>query len=134
MPDSDRIERSIRSMDEVIALSKDVGGFCAAHGIGSKEANRLSLCIEEMAGNVIEHGFSDGKPHSLDVRVLVKDGQRVLRMRDDCALFDLQEKADHWAFDPEHPERNIGIRMVMHAAKDIAYTNTMNTNNLIVTI
>lgn len=134
VPDSDRIERSIRSMDEVIALSKDVGGFCAAHGIGSKEANRLSLCIEEMAGNVIEHGFSDGKPHSLDVRVLVKDGQLVLRMRDDCALFDLREKADHWAFDPEHPERNIGIRMVMHAAKDIAYTNTMNTNNLIVTI
>ena len=26
------------------------------------------------------------------------------------------------------------VRMVMHAAKDLAYTNTMKTNNLIITI
>ena len=134
VPEDDCIERSIHSMDEVIALSMDVGEFCAAHGISTKDANRLALCIEEMAGNVIEHGFTDGKPHHLDVRVLIKDGQTILRMRDDCDLFNLREQADHWAFDPEHPEKNIGIRMVMHAAKDLAYTNTMKTNNLIITI
>lgn len=134
VPEDDCIERSIHSMDEVVALSLDVGSFCAAHGIPDRDANRLALCIEEMAGNVIEHGFSDGKPHHLDVRVLVKDGQIVLRMRDDCILFNLREQVEHWSFDPEHPERNIGIRLVMHAAKDISYTNTMKTNNLIITI
>lgn len=134
VPASDCIERSVRSMDEVIALSQEVCSFCAAHGIGAKETNRLSLCIEEMAGNVIEHGFSDGEPHHLDVRVVLKDGDIVLRLRDDCRKFDLKEKAADWSLDPEHPEENIGIRMVMRVAKDIAYTNTMNTNNLIVTI
>ena len=134
VPEEDCIERSIHSVDEVVTLSVDVVDFCAAHGISTKDANRLALCIEEMAGNVIEHGFTDGKPHHLDVRVLVKDGQTILRMRDDCVLFNLREQADHWAFDPEHPEKNIGIRMVMHAAKDLAYTNTMKTNNLIITI
>ncbi|MBR6916579.1 MAG: ATP-binding protein [Clostridia bacterium] len=134
VPDEDCIERSLHSIDEVVTLSEEVVGFCAAHDIPSKDANRLALCIEEMAGNVIEHGFSDGKPHHLEVRVLVKDQHIILRLRDDCVRFDLREQAEKWSFDPEHPERNIGIRMVMHAAKDITYTNSMKTNNLIVTI
>lgn len=131
---SDCIERSVHSMEEVIALSEEVSGFCAGHGVGKREAYRLALCIEEMAGNVIEHGFADGKPHRLDVRVLIGDGRITLRLRDDCALFDLKEKAARWAPDPEHPERNIGIRLVLAAAADIRYSAAMNTNNLIITI
>jgi anti-sigma regulatory factor (Ser/Thr protein kinase) len=134
IPAHDCIERSLHSVDEVVALSGEVVPFCAERGIAVKTANRLALCIEEMAGNVIEHGFADGKPHHLDVRVLVKDGTVVLRLRDDCSKFDLREKAASWQPDPEHPERNIGIRMIMRVAKDVAYTNTMNTNNLIITI
>ena len=87
-----------------------------------------------MAGNVIEHGFSDGKPHRMEVRVLVKDGQYTLRVRDDCALFDLKEKAAHWAPDPEHPESNIGIRLIMASCTDVNYSCAMNTNNLIITL
>ncbi|MBO4383912.1 MAG: ATP-binding protein [Clostridia bacterium] len=132
--ENDCVERSVVSMDDVIALSVDVGEFCSSHGIGKKEANRVALCIEEMAGNVVEHGFADGKPHHLDVRVIVKDGKTVLRMRDDCAFFDLREQAKKWSFDPEHPEKNIGIRMVMGASEDVVYTRTMKTNNLIVTV
>ena len=134
VPESDCMERSIRTMEDVVSLSVGVGGFCDAHGVGKKEANRIALCIEEMAGNVVEHGFSDGKEHHLDVRVIYKDGQTVLRLRDDCAFFDLREQAEKWSFDPEHPEKNIGVRMVMRSAQDIAYTRTMKTNNLIVTI
>ena len=132
--EEDCVERSVDTLDDVVTLSRDVGQFCSAHGIGKREANRVALCIEEMAGNVVEHGFSDGKPHHLDVRVIVKDGRIVLRLRDDCALFDLREQAKKWSFDPEHPERNIGIRMVMAASSDIVYTRTMKTNNLIVTV
>lgn len=130
----DCIERSVGSMEEVVALSVDVGKFCSSHGLAKKETNRVALCIEEMAGNVVEHGFSDGKPHHLDVRVIIKDGQTILRLRDDCEFFDLREQAKKWSFDPEHPERNIGVRMVMCASKDIVYTRTMKTNNLIVTL
>lgn len=51
-----------------------------------------------------------------------------------CIQRHLREKAERWEFDPEHPEKNTGIRMVMRAALGVAYANTMNTNNLIVTI
>lgn len=134
IPEEDRIESSLQTIAEVIELSDQVIPFCVERGIGKKEANRLALCVEEMAGNVIAHGFSDGKPHHLDVRVLVKRGCVILRLRDDCRKFDLREKAESWSFDPEHPEKNIGVHMVMSMATDVAYTNTMNTNNLIITI
>ncbi len=134
IPEKDRLERSLHNMDEVVAMSAEVVSFCKERGISSREANRLALCIEEMAGNVIEHGFDDGKPHHLDVRVMVKDGTVILRLRDDCRKFDLREKTEKWEYNPEHPEKNIGIRMVMGVARGIVYTNTMNTNNLIITI
>ena len=133
--EEDRIEQSLQTIEEVASLSSRAGTFCRERGIDARTANLLALCVEEMAGNVIEHGFEKSAgPHHLDVRVLVKDGTVILRMRDDCVPFDLRERAKNSAFDPEHPEKNVGIRLVMGMAKDIAYTNTMNTNNLIVTI
>ena len=105
IPEADRIEGSLHTVEEVIGLSDRVIPFCMERGIGKKEANRLALCIEEMAGNVIKHGFTDGKPHHLDVRVLVKDGGLILRLRDDCEKFDLREKTQSWKLDPEHPEK-----------------------------
>lgn len=130
----DCMERSVKTMDEVVGLSASVSAFCADHGVSPRETNRLALCIEEMAGNVIRHGFSDGKTHHLEIRVIIKDGKITLRQCDDCTLFNLKEKAESWAPDPEHPERNIGIRLIMGAAESITYSSAMNTNNLIVTI
>ena len=115
-------------------MSVDVKSFCIGRGIDPRQANRLALCVEELAGNVIRHGFADGNAHHLEIRIYVKDAQSVLRLRDDCRMFDLREYTENWAPDPEHPERSIGIRLVMKSAKDIIYTNTMNTNNLIVKV
>ena len=132
--DADLIECSVSTAEEVVTLSENIAGFCKAHNFSAKETYRLALCIEEMAGNVIEHGFNDGKDHHLDVRIIYKNGGVVLRMRDDCRKFDLREKAKTWAYDKDRPEANIGIRLVLGAAQKIDYTNAMNTNNLIVTI
>ena len=134
IPEEDRLERSPSSVSEVAELSETAFGFCRERGISEQSSDRISLCLEELGCNVIEHGFNDGKPHHMDIRVLVKGGKVILRMRDDCRHFDLREKAKKWTPDPERPEKGIGIRMVMGMAKDIAYTNTMNTNNLIITI
>ena len=66
--EEDRMDRSIRSMEEVAALSQEVWAFCDAHGCDARRRNLLSLAVEEMAGNVVEHGFTkDQKTHSLDV-------------------------------------------------------------------
>ncbi len=61
-------------------------------------------------------------------------GAPVLRLRDDCVLFNFKEKAEKREYDPENPEKGVGIRTVMAAAKDISCSSTMKTNNLIITM
>ena len=82
----------------------------------------------------MQYGFSDGKPHTIDIRALIKGDDVVLRLRDDCRRFDLKEKVAHWTLNPEHPEENVGIRMILGMAKDVSYTNTMRTNYLLITV
>ena len=126
---------SADTMMEVIGMSRLAGLFCQENGISKKQANALALCIEELGSNVIRHGFNDGKPHSIDIRILVKSNELILRVRDDCRPFNLLEQYELIRYQPEDdPAKNIGIRMVVKSCKDIKYLSTMSTNNLILRI
>ena len=125
---------SADTMLEVIGMSRLAGLFCAEQGIDQKRANILALCIEEMGGNIMEHGFSDGKPHMIDMRILVKDGELILRLRDDCRPFNPVERYRMASQQEDDPTRNVGIRMVMKMSRDVKYLSTMSTNNLIIRI
>ena len=125
---------SADTMLEVIGMSRLAGLFCAEQGIDQKRANILALCIEEMGGNIMEHGFSDGKPHMIDMRILVKDGELILRLRDDCRPFNPVERYRMALQQEDDPTRNVGIRMVMKMSRDVKYLSTMSTNNLIIRI
>ena len=52
-------------------------------------------------------------------------------MRDDCKPFDLTEYYRKVRYDVE---RDVGIAIIMKKSKDVQYTNTLGTNNLIVRI
>lgn len=121
-------EFSIGSAEEVIPASEAVRDFCSEKGATEKQATLLSLFVEELCTNVIEHGFTDGKKHSLDIRVMNTDEGWVLRYRDNCKMFDPTE----WLklHDDDDPQKNIGIRMISGMAKDIKYLSTMDLNNL----
>ena len=81
-----------------------------------------------MVANVIEHGFTDEKPHYIDVRAIYKQEDGVmLIVRDDCRPFDPKERFRYLIDDD--PAANIGLRLVMNLAKDVSYTSTMNLNN-----
>ena len=58
----------------------------------------------------------------------------ILRIRDDCVKFNLKDKCKTMVIDQENPSKNMGIRMVLSLAKDVRYTYTLNTNNLIITL
>ena len=119
------LEVDIHSMEEVTAAAKAAGEFCLSQGHSEKMSNHISLCVEEMAGNTVAHGFAvNGKNH-LSVRIQHKGDQWVIRFRDDCN-----------AFDPVHyvPKEDqtdaLGIRLMMAMADEIRYTYSMNLNNL----
>ena len=86
--------------------------------------------MEEMAGNVIEHGFTKDrrKDHTIDIRVVHKNDDIILRIKDDCVPFDPAERSK--ILDPDDITKNIGIRMVYAIADDIRYQNILGLNVL----
>ena len=119
------MEADIHTLSEAAEAARNAEQFCLSHGQNAKTSNHIALCIEEMAGNTIQHGFAaDQKPHHLSLRLLHKKGQWVLRFRDDCASFD----PVHYV--PEEGKDALGIRLVLALAQEALYTYSLNLNNL----
>ena len=132
VPETDRIETSAVNLQQIIAMSEEAKVFCRSKGISDEKSYYVALCIEEMARNILDYGFTDGKRHSIDVRLTYRGGNLTIRIRDDCKPFDPQKWLE--IHQPEDPLKNIGIHMVNSIAEDLRYINTMNTNNLIIAI
>ena len=132
VPDEDRIDISVRRMEEVINISCRVWDFCKAHGISSRQTYCGSLCVEELAGNIVRHGFCDGKKHCIDIRVSCVKGDVMLSFKDDCRAFNPTEAAK--LFDPDDKTHNIGLRIATRTTKKMSYQNTFGLNILTMVI
>ncbi len=129
--EDERLDISVRKEDEVVKVSRAVNDFCIKRGIDNRRAYMASLFLEEMAGNIVEHGFTkDGKNHSIDIRVVHKDDNVILRIKDDCVPFDPATRKD--IIDPDDPAKNIGIRMIYNLNHNIEYKNMLGLNVLMV--
>ncbi len=129
VPEDERMDLSVHTMDEVVTIAEQVQEFCASHGIDGKRAYMAALFLEEMAGNVVDHGFhKDKKKHSVDIRVVHKNDDVILRIKDDCVNFDPGERSK--VHDPEDITKNIGIRMVYQMTDRIEYQNILGLNVL----
>lgn len=129
---ADRMDISAHNMNKVIEASKAICDFCSKHNIDEKHAIYAGLCIEELAGNIIEYGFSDNKKHSIDIRVVYADGELILRLKDDCKPFNPRERAE--MLEPQDVTHNIGLRIISKIAKEMLYQNTFGLNVLTIKI
>ena len=123
---------TVTNKSEVLGLSAHAQNFCEACGVDGRRSMFASICIEEMAGNIVKHGFDDGKKHFVDVRVIVKGAQVIIRIRDDCRSFDPKNWAE--INNPKDPAAHIGIRLVRKISTEFKYVNVLKLNNLIVKI
>ena len=128
----DCYEYSITQPEEVVIVSQEASYFCTEHGQSTKISSLIALCIEEMANNIVHYGFKGKKEHSIDVRVMIKNGSPVLRFRDNCAGFDPVKFVE--MHEGDNPISHIGIRMVMKLVKDANYVNSLGLNNLTLTL
>ena len=132
--DDEKLEVTVHSMEEVIYASQSAASFCLAKGRDRRTSTLISLCIEEMASNIVRHGFTKGnaKDRSINIRLLFKDGEGIIRLRDNCINFDPVSYMDlHKADDPTS---HIGIRMIMKIVKDASYVSSLGLNNLTLVI
>ena len=122
---------SIDKIDEVVTVSKYIQNFCQQNGIDSKRAMLSGLCMEEMAGNIVDHGFKkDNKKNTIDVFACVENDEVLLRLRDNCVPFDPHSKLQMYTGDD--PLKNIGIKMVSKIAKEMNYQTTFGMNVLMI--
>lgn len=133
-PEEDRLDISLTSDAEVVTVAERVQNFCKEKGLDERKSYLSGLFLEEMASNIVDHGFTkDSREHSVDVRVVYKDGDVILRLKDDCIPFNPKERADLVA-DPSDITKNFGIRMVYSMAKEISYQNILGLNVLTIRI
>jgi len=126
---SERMDLSVKSIEGVVLVAEQVQRFCLERGVDGRRAYLAGLAMEEMAGNIVEHGFAkDNKTHSVDVRVVHKNDNVILRIKDDCVPFDPGERQQF--AEGGDIIKNIGIRMVFKIARDVQYQNILGLNVL----
>lgn len=113
-------------MAKVMELSRRVSEFCARYSDDKEKIDRLSLSIEEMAGNIVEHGFKDKKEHYIDIKIVMAGEDIIFRMRDNGIPFN--------PLQAENREEQYGIPIIRKLAKDLDYRRTIGMNNLTVTL
>ena len=127
--EDERIDVTVTSEDEVVSVASRVQDFCNIRSIDPKRSYLAGLFLEEMAGNIVSHGFTkDRKKHSVDIRVVHKGDDIIMRIKDDCVPFDPATRRQ--LSDPDDITKNLGIRMIYKLASDIEYKNMLGLNVL----
>ena len=129
----DEITMIDASAGDIEDLSRLAIAFAMEHGADKRRALTYGLITEELSAVLAEHGFSDGKPHHINARLVAKNDDLIIRIRDDCRPFNVTEYYElikkERAIDKE-----ISLAIIMKMAKDVKYTTAFGTNNLIVKI
>ncbi len=138
--DENRIDITVRSMDDVMELSNRVWTFCKKHGLSGRRMYFSSLCTEELAGNIVTHGFADGKKHSIDIRVSYVNDEIVICFKDDGIPFNPEEAARLFESEDAHSQneatafRNTGLQIVSRISGSMTYQNTFGLNILTIRV
>ena len=124
----------LHNLDDVIMTAERVQAFCDRHNLPRLTGSHTGLCLEEMAGNIVSHGFhKDKKRHNIEVRVVLLEDSVVLRIKDDCIPFNPQEYHEMTTSSGD-PLSNVGIRLVYKIADEIEYQNLLGLNVLTITL
>ena len=118
---------SISGKPESVAdIHEEIARFCVENGIPKNKGNLLAIAFEEAALNIINHSKS---VDTIDICLLLEDGNLIVRIRDNGTKFDPLEYEDE--SDILHLN-NIKLLEKITDKKD--YTRIMNMNNTVLSI
>lgn len=103
------IETNINALAE---CRTNIGSFLLDHGIDADKVNRLMLCVEELAKNIIQHGHAK----YIDVRAT----DSVISLHDDGKPFNPLEYEDG--------DEGYGLKLVHGFMPDLKYDYRFNQN------
>lgn len=134
VPFEDSFYTTVRTMDEVMTASRRVEEFCADHGVSQKKSVSAAILIEELAGNVIHHGFTSGINHRVDMRVVTQEDAVIIKISDDGRRFDFNGHVNALRINSCELDKNLGLKLALGLTHDITYLNISNKNILIMTV
>jgi|GEM_PF-1105805 len=106
----------------------EIEEFCERQRIDSSNAYFINLTIEELAANIINFGFNDGKPHYINIKIVLFDEDIYIRMRDDSTTYNPFEESGK----SDEALDYLGVSIVRKKAKAFAYNRTLVYNNLLI--
>ena len=129
----ERMAVTVRTHSEIAGMAEEIQKFCTERGTDERKAYAAGLAVEEIAENIVEHGFTmDSRDHSIDVRVVHRGDGITLLIKDDCAAFDPVAMRE---IEEKHKdEGRLGLRLVFGMAQDVRYQNIFGLNILTIRI
>lgn len=126
----DKIYETTLSSDikELEKCVEEIEAFCERLDIDSKNAYFINLTIEELAANIINFGFNDGKPHYIHIKIALFEEDIYIRLRDDSTSYNPFEESEK----PDEALDYLGVSIVRKKAKSFAYNRTLVFNNLLI--
>lgn len=126
-------------MDMLPESARFVEAFCGHHGIGRTATLRLTLIVEELFTNTVEHGYR--RECELPIRIeLGLQGHDVLLVYEDAApRFDplaVVADIDSRLAVPldARPVGKLGLRLVMQLAQSVKYEYVGGSNRIQLTL
>ena len=125
---------TVDNVEDVCKVSQSVGEFLKENGIDDRRCLMSGLCMEEMAANIVEHGFTktEKKNRTIDIYAAVDGNDVIMRLRDNAPEFDPFKRLAMHSVDENDPAKNVGIRMVSKIAKEMDYKCTFGRNVLLI--
>lgn len=129
IPKENLYETTLSSdITELQTCVEEIEAFCEKLDIDRKNAYYINLTIEELAVNIINFGFNDGKPHYINIKIALFDEDIYIRLRDDSTSYNPFEESEK----PDEELDYLGVSIVRAKAKSFAYNRTLVFNNLLI--
>ena len=129
VPESEWMNLTVRTMEDVISVSRTLEHFCLSRGTDRRRSCFAALAMEEMAGNIVRHGFSGSNSwQEAVIRVTRKGNDLILRIRDNGRYLNPVERLQ--MMDPEDRVSNVGLRLARRCASEMQYQSILGLNVL----
>ena len=122
------------TLDSLAAIRDFVAEVATAAGLDRKATYRLCLAVDEVATNVVLHGYDEaGRTGPLDVAVEVDAQAITVRLEDDAAPFDpgghaTPSKEDLAKPLEERPIGGLGLMLAAEGVDELRYERVRGRN------
>lgn len=119
-------------VEEIRGLEDSLRRFFADNDLVEDELATIHLVLEELVSNVISYGYDDDRPHTIVIRVDLRDQDLRIEVEDDGRAFNPLEQPIPELADTleEHRVGGLGLLLVRKLTDQLSYRREGGKNLL----